>query len=117
MPDEFRVAVKCNGCEDVRYILKDEDCDFCGTPLKVKDAERFNDQVNSPQHYADHYPFEVCEAIKGLLDSFCEGMEAYDCYCLGNELKYRLRAGFKEPDKIEQDIKKALWYNKARREG
>lgn len=71
------------------------------------------DVVNSPSHYADHYPFEVCEAIQLILNSI--ELEPYDAYCLGNELKYRLRAGFKEPDKIEQDVQKSLWYNKERR--
>ncbi|NQZ47888.1 MAG: DUF3310 domain-containing protein [Erythrobacter sp.] len=75
------------------------------------------DMVSSPAHYADHYPFEVCEAIDLLLDHYGSSLKPYEVYCLGNELKYRLRAGFKEPDKIEQDIKKALWYNKSRREG
>ena len=74
------------------------------------------DNVNHPAHYAEHYPFEVKDAIKLILDECCEGMEAYDCYCLGNELKYRLRAGFKNEDKIEEDIKKAMFYNKERRQ-
>ena len=75
------------------------------------------DMVSSPSHYADHYPVEVCKIIEAVLkiaDSE-EEMSLYEAYCLGNELKYRLRAGFKHEDKIEEDIKKALWYNKARR--
>ena len=74
------------------------------------------DMVNSPQHYADHYPFEVCDAIEFILNNgWCNTLTRYEAYCLGNELKYRLRAGFKHEDKIEEDIKKALWYNRARR--
>ena len=92
-------------------------CDHADYNTNFNQPNNANDQVNSPQHYADHYPFEVCEAIKLLMDNFCEGMEAYDCYCLGNELKYRLRAGFKDEGKILEDIQKSIWYNKERREG
>jgi hypothetical protein len=55
------------------------------------------------------YPFEVLEAIHTLL-----GTEGYKHYLLGNELKYRLRAGFKGKDKVQEDIDKALFYNKER---
>jgi hypothetical protein len=75
--------------------------------------ERFKDQVNSPQHYADHYPLEVWEMIQLILNSL--ELEPYEAYCLGSELKYRLRAGFKHEDKIEEDIRKSLWFNKSRR--
>ena len=68
-----------------------------------------NDMVNHPPHY-NQFPFEVLEAIHTLL-----GTEGYKHYLLGNELKYRLRAGFKDKDKIQEDIDKALFYNKERK--
>jgi len=67
------------------------------------------DMVNHPPHY-NQFPFEVLEAIHTLL-----GTEGYKHYLLGNELKYRLRAGFKDKDKIQEDIDKALFYNKERK--
>lgn len=30
----------------------------------------------------------------------------------GNALKYRLRAGFKDPSKLEEDINKSNWYRR-----
>jgi len=65
------------------------------------------DPIN-PEHYTQTYPMQVIDIIQGVLSP-----EQFDGYCLGNELKYRLRAGFKG-DPLE-DIKKALWYNNKRR--
>lgn len=84
-----------------------------GMPLsKVKDWAESRppkeDMVNHPPHY-NMYPFEVLEAIRTLL-----GAEGYKAYLLGNELKYRLRAGFKDKSKVQEDIDKALFYNKER---
>ena len=67
-----------------------------------------SDPIN-PSHYKDKYPFEVIELIQQMLT-----YEQFLGYCLGNELKYRLRAGSKDPDKIVEDIKKAEWYNECR---
>lgn len=66
------------------------------------------DNVNHPAHYKK-FPFEVKEIIRHIL-----GDTGYKNYCLGNEIKYRLRAGFKDPDKIKEDIEKAMFYNKER---
>ena len=77
-------------------------------------VETPQDQVNHPAHYADHYPMEVKDMIEVIL-ALLPDLSAYEAYCLGNELKYRLRAGFKDENLIEQDIKKALFYNKERR--
>jgi len=41
----------------------------------------------------------------------------YKAYCVGNEIKYRLRAGLKDGNGAEQDIKKALQYYKFRTDG
>jgi len=73
------------------------------------------DMVNNPPHYAESYPFETKDAIKLLLDTYAIDLTPYQCGCLFNELKYRLRAGFKDKDKIQEDIDKALFYNKERK--
>lgn len=57
--------------------------------------------VNNPAHYggADN----VYEAIKII--------EAWNLnFCVGNTLKYILRAGKKNQDKLIEDLEKALWY-------
>lgn len=58
-----------------------------------------NEQVNHPFHYGgEDNPYEAIKVI-----------DAHNLdFCLGNVLKYILRAG-KKGDKI-QDLKKALWY-------
>ena len=68
------------------------------------------DQIN-PSHY-QQYPIEAVDIISLVLDA-CE-ITCTEAWLLGNELKYRLRAGFKDPSKIQEDIDKALWYNKYR---
>ena len=57
------------------------------------------EQVNHPSHYGGKdNPYEAIKVI-----------DAHNLdFCLGNVLKYILRAG-KKGDKI-QDLKKALWY-------
>lgn len=67
-----------------------------------------SDSVNSPHHYRQ-FDKEVKDIIRFVL-----GDDGYKAYCQGNEIKYRLRAGFKS-DPIE-DMDKALKYNDMRRE-
>lgn len=31
-------------------------------------------------------------------------------FCLGNAVKYIMRAGIKDPDKTVEDLRKAIWY-------
>lgn len=59
--------------------------------------------VKSPSHYQF---FPGVEAIEIIAASMSE--EGFHGYCMGNRLKYRLRAGNK--DKLEQDISKSDFY-------
>lgn len=61
------------------------------------------DAVNSPKHYQF---FPDLEAIEVIARSMTQ--EQFYGYCLGNRLKYRLRAGNK--DKLKQDIAKSDKY-------
>lgn len=61
------------------------------------------DPVDKPQHYQF---FPDLEAIEVIARSMTQ--EQFYGYCLGNRLKYRLRAGNK--DKLEQDIAKSDKY-------
>lgn len=65
---------------------------------------RKEDAVNSPKHYQF---FPDLEAIEVIARSMTR--EQFYGYCLGNRLKYRLRAGNK--DKLEQDIAKSDKYS------
>lgn len=57
------------------------------------------DMVNHPPHYArsNHEPIDVIEDW-GL------------GFHLGNAVKYIARAGHKDPNKLAEDIRKAIWY-------
>lgn len=61
------------------------------------------DVVTKPSHYQF---FEGVEAIEIIASSMSQ--EGFHGYCMGNRLKYRLRAGNK--DKLEQDIAKSDFY-------
>lgn len=75
-----------------------------GTPIVSSAASNNSvDAVNSPKHYQF---FPDLEAIVVIARSMTQ--EQFYGYCLGNRLKYRLRAGNK--DKLEQDIAKADKY-------
>ena len=58
-----------------------------------------SEKVNNPEHYGGKE--NTYEAIKVI--------EAHNLdFCLGNAVKYILRAGKK--DDIAQDLEKAIWY-------
>lgn len=71
--------------------------------FKPKATTGTADPVNQPQHYQF---FPDLEAIEVIARSTTQ--EQFYGYCLGNRLKYRLRAGNK--DKLEQDIAKSDKY-------
>jgi len=68
----------------------------CNTCLSKKDEA---DVINWPKHYntSKIQPIDV-------IDAWELGFK------LGNAVKYIARAGKKNPDKIEEDLKKAIWY-------
>jgi len=59
------------------------------------------DSVNHPEYYGgEDNPYE---AIKIILNCNLD-------FCLGNSVKYILRAGKKNPEKEIEDLEKAKWY-------
>lgn len=77
-------------------------CEYCN-PIAGRAKAAAPDPVNQPQHYQF---FPDLEAIEVIARSTTQ--EQFYGYCLGNRLKYRLRAGNK--DKLEQDIAKSDKY-------
>lgn len=72
----------------------------------VKDGGSPNDAVKSPNHYM---LFEGIESIEVIARSMT--VEAFRGFCLGNVLKYRLRAGKKtDLANVQQDLSKAEFY-------
>lgn len=58
------------------------------------------DHINHPPHYAEGRKYEPIVVI-----------EAWGLgFNLGNALKYISRAGRKDPAKVEEDLRKAIWY-------
>ena len=74
---------------------------------KTIDKSDKKEAVNNPSHY-NQYPVEVIDIIESALTP-----EQFTGFLLGNELKYRLRAGIKT-ESYDEDMKKAMWYNKKR---
>ncbi len=72
-------------------------------------ADCGGDNVNSPAHYAVLGDIEVIEVIIPVLKDVY-GPQAFQAYCLGNILKYRLRAGQKGNDNATEDLAKADRY-------
>lgn len=71
-----------------------------------KDPSVDDDGVKQPSHYQ---LFEGVEAIEVIARSMTQ--EMFKGYCLGNILKYRLRAGKKsELATLEKDMAKAAFY-------
>lgn len=57
--------------------------------------------VHNPAHYGGaSNPYETIKVIR-----------AWDLgFCLGNAVKYISRAGKKDPEKLIEDLEKAVWY-------
>lgn len=59
--------------------------------------------IHHPAHYGgEANPYEAIKVIEAV--GLGEG------FCLGNALKYLLRAGKKDPSKTIEDLEKARWY-------
>ena len=101
-------AVRSNGVIELNHVPYGWDSDFFdlvsapGIPEELPTLKA-PDAVNSPKHYQF---FPDLEAIEVIARSMTR--EQFYGYCLGNRLKYRLRAGNK--DKLEQDIAKSDKY-------
>jgi hypothetical protein len=81
------------------------------TQAVVKEfVESQDDPVEHPGHY-NQFPIEVIDMIKLILNA-TEGLTPFQAGCLQNELKYRLRAGFKGD--AAEDINKAMKYREFR---
>lgn len=83
--------------------------EYCENELQRNPDEFGADAVNHPAHYKQ-YPVDVIDIIRYVL-----GHEGFRAYCIGNELKYRLRAGDKGD--AAEDMAKAAKYREFRERG
>ncbi|WEU80618.1 nucleotide kinase [Klebsiella phage Whistle] len=96
------ITLHASHCRSVRSFMS---CDCGAKPEPVK-RQVGDDGVKSPSHYQ---LFEGVEAIEVIARSMTQ--EMFRGYCLGNILKYRLRAGKKsELATLEKDMAKATFY-------
>ena len=72
-------------------------------PDKHVDLERVSEKVCDNVNHPSHYTSGKIEVI-----DFIEDKELG--FHLGNAVKYISRAGRKNPDKIVEDLQKAVWY-------
>lgn len=102
------------GATESLKVAYDSDDDFEGVSeapatlyeMMEQTAQEAPDMVNHPSHYTA-YPVEVIDMIRAVL-----GPDGFEAYCLGNEIKYRMRAGLKgDPG---QDLAKAMKYKEFR---
>ncbi len=63
-----------------------------------------NEAVNHPRHYKTGGK-EVYQMMRDIW-----GTDLYIAFCEMNSFKYRMRAGKKPGQSMEQDMKKAEWY-------
>ena len=100
-------------CGDTHYWLSDDmklfEKHFKKCTLPIKDSS--DDRVNHPSHYTwlkDKCGIEVIDITRHM------------DFCLGNAIKYILRAGHKQDASLTdnqkeiEDLKKAIWYIKDR---
>lgn len=63
------------------------------------------DEINHPKHYDVAPGLEAWDVIKAVLNA-----EELRGYCMGNILKYRMRAGLKDGQDAAKCLAKANWY-------
>lgn len=112
-PIEDYIDKVCNTCVYGKQDLSKIPCSSCRSFNNWRSKEEPKptvvDTVNSPEHYTA-YPIEVIDMIRLVLTE-----EQFKGYCLGNEIKYRMRAGIKDKNKTVEDIMKAEKYREWRK--
>lgn len=96
---------ECDNCGngDV-LVMQNGLCEHCQPEDAVTNVTV--DMVNSPNHYKQYSSIdgEVIDLIEEVEKAFPLGLG----YCIGNALKYILRAPFK--GNMKQDLQKAIYY-------
>lgn len=92
------------GCFSARFELFEMPASgFIGVAGAPPPTGTVNTAVKNPSHY-DFFPgVEAIQIIRASLTA-----DQWKGYCMGNKIKYRLRAGSK--DNLQQDIDKSNFY-------
>ena len=73
------------------------------SPHRLQTAPMVPKLEDDPVNHPSHYTAGKIEVIDFIIDQKLT-------YCLGNAVKYISRAGKKDPRKMVEDLKKAVWY-------
>lgn len=73
----------------------------------TKDDKSKKDECDAVDH-PSHYTFGSVECIDGIRSAL--GEDGFKAFCRGNAIKYLWRAGHKDGEPAEKDLKKANWY-------
>lgn len=94
-------GVYCDELTDseIKEIARAVSCKY----VDKKDYKSKSNAVNHPLHYQGQH--ECIDVMRVMF-----GDEAVKGFCKCNAYKYRFRAGQKDGNTAEQDIKKAEWY-------
>ena len=96
--------ISCDACDLSKYIKGYSNCSreflvWLYSETESEKKEEKNDPVNRPSHYTDG-KFDVIDYIEDKDLGFC----------LGNAIKYIIRAGKKDQRKEVENLLKAIWY-------
>jgi hypothetical protein len=69
------------------------------------ESDSMTNKIDHPDHYKG--PYECIDLMREIY-----GDEAVRYFCICNAYKYRFRAGAKQTEAAQDDIKKAEWYEK-----
>ena len=97
------ITIICLGGNNVWFVDDENRTGSIARENFTKNYEYIKDNINHPEHYQGKHE---CIDIMRVLS----GDEAVKGFCKCNAFKYRFRAGKKEENTAEQDIKKAEWY-------
>lgn len=100
---EFSYPISVTADDGQYGVFNEDELALLSTSKEASNDASKPDVINSPKHYA---VFESVEAIQVIASSMTQ--EQFYGYCLGNCLKYRLRAGAK--DDVMQELGKANKY-------
>ena len=98
------VGLSCDVCDLSKYH---EGCHTCAQEFlfwlySETDPEK-EENKNDPGNHTYHYTEGKIDVIDYIKD---KGFG----FCLGNAVKYIIRAGKKDPEKEIEDLRKAAWY-------
>lgn len=106
------VSVSMSTEEELKK-MRDIECKLIDEMIKKAEKQMEKEVKEYDNINPNHYKQGDKEVIEMMIDIW--GAEDVAKYCSMNAFKYRMRMGFKPNQPVEQELKKAKWYeNKAK---